>query len=41
MMAPSPPNSSKRGNVNNARLAWILAAIAILLYIGGLFIKRG
>jgi len=29
-----------RGN-NNARLGWILAAIAALLYIGGLFIQRG
>ena len=26
---------------NNARLGWILAAVAILLYVGGLFIQRG
>lgn len=30
-----------RRNVNNARLAWILAAVVVLLYIGGLFIQRG
>ncbi len=39
MMAARPETPQSRRN--NARLGWILAAVVILLYIGGLFIQRG
>ena len=40
MAAKHETQQAERSN-SNARLGWILAAIAILLYVGGLFIQRG
>lgn len=41
MMAAKQEEQQAGRSNNNARLGWILAAIAILLYVGGLFIQRG
>ena len=41
MMAAQPENETRQARRNNARLAWILAAVVTLLYVGGLFIQRG
>ena len=38
--AQHEPQAAEQKN-SNARLGWILAAVAILLYVGGLFIQRG
>lgn len=41
-MKPSPSTirSSADKNRSSARLAWALGALAILVYVAGLFIKR-
>lgn len=45
MMSPAqhadPAQPGRQNNASNVRLAWVLAAIVALLYIGGLFIQRG
>jgi hypothetical protein len=41
MMATQHETQQAGHSNRNARLGWILAAIAILLYVGGLFIQRG